>query len=91
MNSRTIIATAVVLMMTCMTCLPMVETGSGERWEQTADYDFGGGSLDDVTIGGNGGDDSDEDSVIEANVDRVKQAVSDLLERGLRERAGIFT
>ena len=37
------------------------------------------------------GDPSDEDSAIEANVDRVKQAVSDLLERGLRERAGIFT
>jgi 1-acyl-sn-glycerol-3-phosphate acyltransferase len=37
------------------------------------------------------GDASDEDSVIEANVDRVKQAVSDLLERGLRERAGVFT
>ena len=36
-------------------------------------------------------DPSDEDSAIEAKVDRVKQAVSDLLGRGLREREGIFT
>ena len=36
-------------------------------------------------------DPSDEDSAIEAKVDRVKQAVSELLGRGLRERAGIFT
>ena len=36
-------------------------------------------------------DSSDEDSAIEAKVDRVKQAVSELLGRGLRERAGIFT
>jgi 1-acyl-sn-glycerol-3-phosphate acyltransferase len=36
-------------------------------------------------------DPSDEESAIEEKVDRVKQAVSDLLGRGLRERAGIFT
>ena len=49
------------------------------------------GCFNNTLCHGADGDDSDEDSVIEANVDRVKQAVSDLLERGLREREGIFT
>jgi 1-acyl-sn-glycerol-3-phosphate acyltransferase len=36
------------------------------------------------------GDSSDEDEVIEAKVDRVKAAISALLEQGCRERRGVF-
>jgi 1-acyl-sn-glycerol-3-phosphate acyltransferase len=36
------------------------------------------------------GDANDEDAVVEAKVERVKSAISALLERGVRERAGIF-
>lgn len=36
------------------------------------------------------GDPHDEDALIEARVEQVKQAVASLLERGLRERAGVF-
>jgi 1-acyl-sn-glycerol-3-phosphate acyltransferase len=36
-------------------------------------------------------DPNDEDAVIEAEVERVKQAISELLERGRRERGGIFS
>jgi 1-acyl-sn-glycerol-3-phosphate acyltransferase len=37
------------------------------------------------------GDPGDEDGVIEAKVERVKTAISGLLDRGVRERSGIFT
>jgi 1-acyl-sn-glycerol-3-phosphate acyltransferase len=37
------------------------------------------------------GDATDEDAVIQEKVDRVKQAISSLLERGLRERKGVFS
>jgi len=36
------------------------------------------------------GDSSEEDEVIEAKVDRVKAAISGLLEQGCRERRGVF-
>jgi hypothetical protein len=36
-------------------------------------------------------DPNDEEAVIEAEVERVKQAISELLERGRRERAGVFS
>jgi len=36
------------------------------------------------------GDANDEDAVIEAKVERVKQAIDALLQRGLQERAGVF-
>jgi 1-acyl-sn-glycerol-3-phosphate acyltransferase len=36
-------------------------------------------------------DPNDEETVIEAEVERVKQSISELLERGRREREGIFS
>jgi 1-acyl-sn-glycerol-3-phosphate acyltransferase len=36
------------------------------------------------------GDSSDEDAVIESKVERVKAAITELLERGRRERRGVF-
>jgi hypothetical protein len=36
------------------------------------------------------GDANDEDTVIEAKVERVKEAIDALLQRGLQERAGVF-
>jgi len=36
------------------------------------------------------GSPTDEDSVVEAQVERVKQAIADLFERGLAERRGVF-
>jgi 1-acyl-sn-glycerol-3-phosphate acyltransferase len=36
------------------------------------------------------GDPNDEDAVIEARVAQVKEAIGGLLERGIRERAGVF-
>jgi hypothetical protein len=36
------------------------------------------------------GDSSEEDEVIEEKVDRVKAAISALLEQGCRERRGVF-
>jgi 1-acyl-sn-glycerol-3-phosphate acyltransferase len=36
------------------------------------------------------GDASEEDAVIAGKVERVKQAIQELLERGLREREGVF-
>jgi len=36
------------------------------------------------------GSPTDEDAVIEAHVERVKQAIGDLFERGLAERGGVF-
>jgi hypothetical protein len=33
---------------------------------------------------------TDEDAVIEEKVDRVRTAITDLFERGLRERRGVF-
>ena len=37
------------------------------------------------------GDASEEDAVIEEKVEEVKRAIAALLERGRRERKGIFT